>query len=394
MTTLPNLPEIFKDLVSCINIDTTLNKCTHKCKFTYYFNESGIVAKNMGSHILMEFDDAATTNPDASAEYSSPDTELCGVGRHSKLVVKEMRLYAPSRHSYKNSLADGELLILLNNIDGGRNLIVSIPIAKSHGTIPYASSILSEVVSFLGRVGNSEGQGGNVTGTSIQLNKFIPKNTGYYSYVGHPPWTTETAANKWKANGQTSFATIFDDPLPSCHDIIVYDIKDAAINLNIQTMTAIETILPWNINNVLTKRGTEFIITDLVIHYNHFGDLPNVYKANEKKFDNEITPLVKAKLAYNRKGATYSKNDDIWIDCAPTGSEGDNLVVLEKPAPTPSEVFSQYYNIAFLIFLTILSTYILYILYKHGHKLVGGKAPEVPVVGAGAGAVAGAVKKP
>ena len=88
-----------------------------------------------------------------------------------------------------------------------------------------------------------------------------------------------------------------------------------AINLNIQTMTAIETILPWNINNVLTKRGTEFIITDLVIHYNHFGDLPNVYKANEKKFDNEITPLVKAKLAYNRKGATYSKNDDIWIDC-------------------------------------------------------------------------------
>ena len=27
MTTLPNLPDIFKDLVSCINIDTTLKKC-------------------------------------------------------------------------------------------------------------------------------------------------------------------------------------------------------------------------------------------------------------------------------------------------------------------------------------------------------------------------------
>lgn len=389
MTTLPNLPDIFKDLVSCINIDTTLKKCDKKCKFTYYFNESGILAKNMGSHILMEFDDASTTSPDASAEYSSPNTTLCGIGGFGKLAVKEMRLYVPSRHSYKNELADGELLILLNNIEGGRNLIVSIPIAKSHGTIPYASSILSEVVSFLGRVGNSEGQGGMVTGMSVQLNKFIPKNTGYYSYVGHPPWITEKAANKWKTNGQTSFATIFDDTIPTCHDIIVYDIKDAAINLNIQTMAAIETILPWSITNVLTRRSSEFIITDLVIHYNRYGDLPNVFKANAKKFDNEITPLEKSKLAYNRKGAIYSKNDNIWIDCAPTGSEGDNLVVYEKPTASPSEVFSQYYNIAFLIFLTILSTYILYNLYKHGHKLVGGKAPAAVVA-----AVAAVPQKP
>jgi hypothetical protein len=31
MTSLPNLPDIFKDLVSSINIDNTLNKCNKKC---------------------------------------------------------------------------------------------------------------------------------------------------------------------------------------------------------------------------------------------------------------------------------------------------------------------------------------------------------------------------
>lgn len=390
MTTLPNLPDLFKDLVSCINIDTTLNKCNKKCKFTYYFNDSGILAKNMGSHLLMEFDDAET----ACAEYSSPNTTLCGNGGFGKLAAKEMRLYVPSRHTYRNEMADGELFILLNNIEGGRNLIVSIPIAKSHGTIPYASSTISEVVSFLGRIGNSEGQGGIVSGASVNLNKIIPKNTGYYSYVGHVPWITEKAANKWKTNGQTSFATIFDDTIPSCHDIIVYDIKDAAINLNIQTMTSIETLIPWSITDVLTRRSTEFIITDLVIHYNRYGELPNVFKANAKKFDNEITPLQKSKLAYNRKGATYSKNDDIWIDCAPTGSEGDNLAVYEKPTMSPSEIFSQYYNIAFLIFLTILSTYILYTLYEHGHKLIGGKDPAAVAAAAAVAVKAAAKGKP
>ena len=44
----------------------------------------------MGTHILIEFDDAETE----SAEYSAPDTLICRNGGVSKLVIKELFAFA------------------------------------------------------------------------------------------------------------------------------------------------------------------------------------------------------------------------------------------------------------------------------------------------------------
>jgi len=386
MTSLPNLPNIFTDLVSCINIDNTLNKCNKKCKLTYYFKDSGIVARNMGTHILIEFDDKETE----CAEYSAPDTLICRNGGVSKLVVKEIRIYVPSMHSYKNESIPGELFIVLNNTQGGRNLIISLPITNSHGTIPYASSVLSEVVTFLGTNGNSEGEGGNVKGMSVDLNRFIPKNTGYYSYVGHLPWIAETAARS--LNGENinnlRFNNIFNDTVLTCHDIIVYDIKDAAIYLSTNNIVKINTLVPfYGVNNSLTKRAKELLITYYIIkEYNKRGELNGIFKPNAKKFDNGVTPIQKSKLAYNDKGATYFKNDEIWIDCAPTGSEGNNLVIYKKPDNLPGVIFTQYFHIAFLIFVTILSTVIIVAIFKYGPSLLTNVKKPAAAAGAGAGA--------
>ena len=384
---LPNLPDIFKDLVSCINIDNTLNKCNKKCKLTYYFKESGIVARNMGSHILIEFDDTETV----SAEYSSPDTLICRNGGVSKLVVKELRLYIPSLHNYKDQIVPGELFIVLKNTEGGRNLIISIAVSNSYGTIPYATSVLSEVITFLGSVGNSEGQGGNVKGVSVNLNKLIPKNTGYYSYVGHEPWITEKPAVNWIRDNYR-FNTIFNDTILTCHDIIVYDIKDAAIYLNKDKFDKLNLILPFrNSGNIPTKRATEFYLTYYIIKsYNKNGEINGVFKSKPKKFDNGTTPLQKAKLAYNNQGATYLKNDEIWIDCAPTGSEGSNLVIYKKPDSVPSVIFAQYFHIAFLIFVTILSTIIIIAIFKYGPSLLYPSVKNKLTKAAGAAGAVGA----
>jgi carbonic anhydrase len=386
MTSLPNLPNIFKDLVSCINIDNTLNKCNKKCKLTYYFKDSGIVARNMGTHILIEFDDKETE----CAEYSAPDTLICRNGGVSKLVIKEIRIYVPSMHSYKNEPIPGELFIVLNNTQGGRNLIISLPITNSHGTIPYASSVLSEVVTFLGTNGNSEGEGGNVKGMSVDLNRFIPKNTGYYSYVGHLPWIAETTAQSLNGENITNlrFNNIFNDTVLTCHDIIVYDIKDAAIYLSTNNIVKINTLVPfYGVNNSLTKRAKELLITYYIIkEYNKRGELNGIFKPNTKKFDNGVTPVQKAKLAYNDKGATYFKNDEIWIDCAPTGSEGNNLVIYKKPDNLPGVIFTQYFHIAFLIFVTILSTVIIVAIFKYGPSLLtNAKKPAAAVAKPGPG---------
>jgi hypothetical protein len=388
MTSLPNLPNIFKDLVSSINIDNTLNKCNKKCKLTYYFKDSGIVARNMGTHILIEFDDKETE----CAEYSAPDTLICRNGGVSKLVVKEIRIYVPSMHSYKNEPIPGELFIVLNNTQGGRNLIISLPITNSHGTIPYASSILSEVVTFLGTNGNSEGEGGNVKGMSVDLNRFIPKNTGYYSYVGHLPWIAENAARSLNGENISNlrFNNIFNDTVLTCHDIIVYDIKDAAIYLSTNNIVKINTLVPfYGVNNSLTKRAKELLITYYIIkEYNKRGELNGIFKPNTKKFDNGVTPVQKSKLAYNDKGATYFKNDEIWIDCAPTGSEGNNLVIYKKPDNLPGVIFTQYFHIAFLIFVTILSTVIIIAIFKYGPSLLTNAKKPGAAAGAGPGKAA------
>jgi hypothetical protein len=386
---LPRLPDIFKDLVSCINIDNTLNKCNKKCKLTYYFKDSGIVARNMGTHILIELDDTETV----CADYSSPDSLICSNGGFSKLVVKELRLYVPSRHSYKNQIVAGELFIVLKNTQGGRDLIISIPISNSTGTVPYASSVLSEVITFLETLGNSEGEGGNVTGLSVNLNKMIPKNIGYYSYVGHVPWITEKAAINWMRDS-FSFNTIFNDTILTCYDIIVYDVKDVAIYVNKNNFNKINTILPFfsgsqSSDRKLTKRAAELLLTyNIIKTYNLVGEV-SAYKPNTKKFDNGVTPLQKSKLAYNNKGATYFKNDEIWIDCAPTGSEGNELVIYKKPDSVPSVIFTQYFQVAFLIFVTILSTIIIIAIFKYGPNLFKGKVKK-PALGGAAGGPAGA----
>jgi carbonic anhydrase len=388
MTSLPNLPNIFTDLVSSINIDNTLNKCNKKCKLTYYFKDSGIVARNMGTHILIEFDDKETE----CAEYSAPDTLICRNGGVSKLVVKEIRIYVPSLHTYKDETMPGELFIVLNNTQGGRNLIISLPITNSHGTIPYASSILSEVVTFLGTNGNSEGEGGNVTGMSVDLNRFIPKNTGYYSYVGHLPWIAENAARSLNGENISNlrFNNIFNDTVLTCHDIVVYDIKDAAIYLSTNNIVKINTLVPfYGVNNSLTKRAKELLITYYIIkEYNKRGELNGIFKPNTKKFDNGVTPVQKSKLAYNDKGATYFKNDEIWIDCAPTGSEGNNLVIYKKPDNLPGVIFTQYFHIAFLIFVTILSTVIIIAIFKYGPSLLTNAKKPAAAAGAGPGKAA------
>ena len=386
---LPPLPAIFKDLVSCINIDNTLNKCNKKCKLKYYFTDSGIVARNMGSYILIEFDDTDTV----CADYASSNSSICSNGGFSKLKLAELRIYIPSLHTYKEQVIAGELLIVLNNTEGGRNLIISIPISNSHGTIPYASSVLSEVVTFLGTVGNSEGQGGNVKGMSVNLNKFIPKNTGYYSYVGHQPWIAAEAANRLINVNNVQINTIineFNNTLPSCHDIIVYDIKDVAIYLSNENGTKLWNIIPISSENKLTKKGYEFLLTYFIRLYNKNGELTNIYRPNTKKFDNGITPIQKSNFAYNNKGAAYFKNDEIWIDCAPTGSEGNELVIYKKPDSPPSVIFTQYFHIAFLIFVTILSTVIIIAIFKYGPDLFKSTVKK----GAGAGAGPGAAVRP
>ena len=257
-----------------INIVHTDNRCFGKCRLNYEFKKTQVIAENKGNYISIKL-----ANKDSIvAEYSSANTPLCRNGEgSSKLTVNELRIYAPSLHKFgtdqKNT--DAELFIILNNSSGGRNLVICLPISTLNGTLPRASSDLTSIISYLGKVGNNEGSGGTVKGLNFDLNGFIPQK-GYYSYTGSLPWN---ACEK-------------------CTDFIVYDKNDAVIGLNNLIMSSLLKLVTTSSNITIVNTDHE-----------------------------------KVGFAYNKRGATRgfgSGSDKIWINCYPTGSDGEILVEESK----------------------------------------------------------------
>ena len=255
-----------------INIIHTNKNCFNKCKFSYNFKKSEVSVKNKNKYLSIKLND----KDKVSAKFSSTDTPHCKNGGESDLTVDEIRIYSPSLHTYRNNQrADGEVIIMLSNITGGRHLLVSLPIGTQNGNMPVASDQLTNIISYMSTSANSQGEGGEVKGLNFDLNSFIPKSKGYYSYSASLPW----------------------DACEKCTDYLVYDKNDVIISLN----------------NFALSKLQKMIKKD---------DKIKVQKSNHKNLG----------YAYNKRGAipNLDNNNNIWINCYPTGSEGQILVEESK----------------------------------------------------------------
>jgi len=254
---------------SPINIIKTDSKCLNKCRLNYAFNKSSVNVKNQGNYVSIQL----INNDSIVAEYSSANTPLCSNGEgSSRMTINELRIYSPSLHKFGSDAqnAAGELVIILNNTSGGRNLLICIPISTLNGTLPTAATNLNNIINYLASAGNSEDEGGTIKGLEIDLNNFISQK-GYYTYTGTLPW----------------------DACESCNDLIVYDTNDTAIGLDNSTITLLRKLISTS-------------------------NIPVI------EIDND-----EIGYAYNQRGAISGfgdGNDKIWINCYPTGSEGQVLI--------------------------------------------------------------------
>ena len=150
--------------------------------------------------------------------------------------------------------------------------MICIPIIQSNNqSLSKAGSQLEKIIKYIAPLDQGD-ESGIIPGSSdFDLNEFIPKNAGYYSYT----------------------ATVPIEPCStSCTDLIVYDIvnQNAAINL---PMSALSTLA-----GAINK--TAFPIK---------------------------TRSQDANYAYNETGAIYGTDtNEIYIDCQPTGSSGELLI--------------------------------------------------------------------
>ena len=187
-----------------------------------------------------------------------------------KYQVSDVKIYSPSLHKYNNISANGEVIIYHDNITGGKSLIVCIPIIQGTNENEASQIIKSIVDQTKSRADADDKQSRAI---NFNLNKFIPQNN-YYTYTATVPYAS---------NGETVH-------------YIVFDTQDA---IKLKEKDYIELLS----GNTIIK--------------------------------NSITPSINRSITpgYSKNFPIFGSSDaenDIYIDCQPTGSDGETLIQESK----------------------------------------------------------------
>jgi carbonic anhydrase len=278
---------------SPININSTdpsINECNVYCTYGYDYNDSVCVVS------------LNTTDP--SGNYLDIKYDLKNSGTSHQVTfngqsynVTSLRLYQPSLHTYDGKQAPMELLIFH---DGGVSdkLVVSIPYQSASGSANYTSSkvgsqILESIITDYSKFSlsssssssSSSSNSQNLNITNFNLNSFIP-NSKYYYYLG-------TELPKFGVCSQ-----------PKSTNYVLFDLS----------------------------KGKQYISSDAI------SNLQNIIK-NPSAFPITTNTLyISAKFPNSDSAA--AKSDEIYIDCNPTGSEGEELYTPSDADNSASKVSS------------------------------------------------------
>ena len=261
-----------------ISVNKNVSNCQGKCNLNYKYDLTSVIATNKKYYLSLNVNNS--NNPVVKYSTNNRGAKCNSTG--GDYSINEIRVYHPSLHTYKGRRADAELIIDHTNLVGGNDLIVCIPISINSGTLQNATEQLTQIIEFMTRVGNKPGEGGNIQGLNFNLNDFIPKKKGFFTYSASLPYP----------------------PCTSCVEYIVYDLNTASISLT---------------NSVFNK-------------------LKSIISAKKIPIQ-EVTNNLG--LGYNKNGAIYgSAITSIWIDCQPTGSHGEVLIQEKKNLISNEQEFS------------------------------------------------------
>jgi carbonic anhydrase len=176
--------------------------------------------------------------------------------------VSDMKLYQPSLHKYGGVTCDAELIIYHTNITQNANVIVSVPIMATSTSTGVMDTLISQVASRA----NSEGGKTTIGIPSFSLSNIVP-SAPFYNYVGTFP--------------------VY--PCISSVEYVVFD-KPHAITITSSSLIQLKKIITQH--SYSTRSNTNG-------------------------------------LFYNKTGPTTGNGaagDGIYIECNPTGADGNVLV--------------------------------------------------------------------
>ena len=253
---------------------TDSNKeCSAKCSFSFKYQTGSVSIKNVGeTHLELMYSSGRTAPVIFNGE---------------KYNVSTIYILSTPLHYFdgEDSNQVGELLIYHTSLEGAIPLIVAIPLVSSYVGTTLGSSSLENIISIASAETPAGGDEVTVNNDNFTLNDYFPpKNTPFYSYQGNNFFQNSHFAGE------------------SVH-YIVYN-KENGILLNNDSL---DSTIPHSSTLVDTSKDLS-------------AD------------DDEI----KEKMFINNTGALeFEGEDDIYIDCSPTG-DSDNDVAFKLDANSMS----------------------------------------------------------
>lgn len=181
--------------------------------------------------------------------------------------VGEVRLYHPSIHFFSGKRADAELIITHTNAQQNRSLLVCVPISQSSTATTDSVNFFDLIIAEVAKTANS-GQGKAIfSKPTFTLAKFIPMRP-YYSYNGSLPYS----------------------PCTGEHDYVVFH-KDDATLMSPEALKALNSIT--------------------------------------REYFSSTSVMNTSGLFYNANGPVPRNKGDIYIDCQPTGDDGEVFMPLK-----------------------------------------------------------------
>ncbi len=299
----------------------TAKICKLKCSYQFKYAPTTLSIWNLGFGILWEVDQVAI-----------PPV----IYNDENYNVAIVFLVHPSIHTFNGKKADAELIIYHMNTRSTKFLMVCIPITQSSTSTSDSSSFFDLVMNEISQTAPAYGQHTIYNNATFSLSKFVPMKP-YFSYTG-----------------ADIFWSMFDDgkcyevsrngrkPRPEAPNIdyIVFHLDDA-INMSPQCLTMLKKFTP----------------------YSRYINLPTIRAS-----------LNPGGLFFNPNGPVPQSAGEIYIDCQPTGSDGELLVTARQDSGglLDNQMLKKIWNYTFM--KMIVGAILMLILWKVANKIINGIA--------------------
>tara|TARA_B100000073_G_C23699263_1_gene559593 strand:- start:485 stop:1378 length:894 start_codon:yes stop_codon:yes gene_type:complete len=234
--------------------------CDLKCDYKFNYHKSTCSVKNRGQYLSITYDNKSASS--APVIYNTQPYN-----------VSEIRVYTPSLHTYNGNKASGEIIIIHDPLNGGKQLLVCVPVKSSSG-YSDGNHFISKIIKSVANNAQNEGDSMIINiDDDFTLNDFVPTSS-FYTYNGVAPYS----------------------PCTDKVTIIVFDLPDSKINTSDSSMKFLSQILFTH--NYTTKNGTSYY--------------------------------------FNKKGSisTLSSDGEIYIDCRPVGHSSEQVEVTKSKGDT------------------------------------------------------------